>query len=115
MTRLKKTRNRAIKPTWTHSGITSDIWRSDAGHLTWAQTTPLFNELVSVLINERDRETLPVPGTTENYAYGLQVGYARALALVRSLAIGLTPPESAPPKADYSSDNDTLGDIPLDH
>ncbi len=112
--RLNATRNRPSRPVWTSSGTTSDLWRADPTRVGWAQASREFNDLVNVLINDRDMVTGPVPGTTENFAAGFEKGYAAALRLVRSLAMGLSPEPPPAPAQTYQPDPDNVTDLPLD-
>lgn len=102
-----KTRNRPPRPKWTPSGITAALWKADPSRVQWAQSTPHFNDLVAVLVNERDALLTATGATfTENARYGLSEGYALALRQLRDLALGASPDLPPTPPQDYAPDND---------
>jgi len=109
-----KTRTRVPRPSWTHTGITSDLFRSDTERLRWAQTSQQFNEIVSILINERDFVALNRQPTSEQEQLGFQNGYAQALRLVRMLAIGLPVEPARMPAQDYSADLSEERELAID-
>lgn len=110
----KRTRTRIARPVWTHTGITSDLWRSDTDRLRWAQTSQQFNELVSILINERDFVALNRQPTSEMEQLGFERGYAQALRIIRMLAIGIPVEPARMPAQDYSADVDDERDLAID-
>ena len=99
-----KTRTRVPRPVWTHTGITSDLFRSDTERLRWAQTSQQFNEIVSILINDRDFVALNRQPTSESEQLGFERGYSQALRIIRMLAIGLPVEPARMPAQDYSAD-----------
>lgn len=101
-----KARTRQARPTWTHTGITSDLFRADTERLRWAQTSQQFNEIVSILINERDFVALNRQPTSEMEQLGFQNGYAQALRIIRMLAVGIPVEPARMPVQDYSSSLD---------
>lgn len=112
MIQQPKTRQRIPKPAWSFSGLNSDTWRSDTQRLSWAQVSPDFKALLTVMINERSRVFISPPGTTENMQLGLVRGYEVALDVLRSLAMGLEPPKGPEPAPTYEPEN--LAEVPTD-
>ena len=109
-----KTRTRVPRPVWTHVGITSDLWRSDVERLRWAQTSQQFNEIVSILINERDFVALNRQPTSESEQLGFERGYSQALRIIRMLAVGLPVEPARMPAQDYSADLADERDLAID-
>lgn len=109
-----KTRTRVPRPVWTHVGITSDLWRSDTERLRFAQTSQQFNEIVSILINERDFVALNRPPTSEMEQLGFERGYAQALRIIRMLAVGIPVEPARMPAQDYSADLTDERDLAID-
>jgi len=101
-----KTRTRVPRPSWNHTGITSDLFRSDTERLRWAQTSQQFNEIVSILINERDFVALNREPTSESERLGFERGYAQALRIIRMLAVGIPVEPARMPAQDYSASLD---------
>lgn len=104
MTSPTQKRNRPRKPSWTFSGMTLDLWRSDTGLIAWAQTDPHFRDLLTVMTNSRARILTPLPGTSENFQCGRFTGYEEALSDLRKLAEGVEPTPPLPPEQEYPSE-----------
>lgn len=100
----KKRRNRAKRPSWSFAGLDADHWRADSQRVRWAQTDANYRDLLTVLINERTRATAIRPGTSENRQLGLMEGYEAAIAVVQSLAGGVTPPPQPLGEPDYPNE-----------
>lgn len=86
--KAKRTRNRTPQAQWSFSGLNLDGWRATPELLAWAQRSAEFRSILTVLVNERERLVLPIPGTSENMQLGVNVGVDRAIALLRDMAKG---------------------------
>jgi hypothetical protein len=98
-------RNKPSRPKWSHSGITHELWRDDTNRVSWAQTSPQFNDIISLLVNDRALILLPWVGMTENAGFGMHEAYERILAHLKSLARGNDASVTPPPEQDYAPVN----------
>lgn len=103
LTAPPKRRNRAKKPTWSFAGLTAEQWRADPERVRWAQTNTFYNDIVTVITNERVAgHTLNQAGShSEGYHLGFVRGYESCVAQVLSLARGNLPPASPLGEPDY--------------
>lgn len=107
----KKTRNRVARPSWSWSGLTSQVWRSDTTLVQWAQQAPQFRDLYTVLLNERETASQPFSsdaGVTENRQLGRVEGYNLALQVLASLATGATPAAKAADEPTYEPSTEAI-------
>lgn len=111
---VKKTRNRAKRPSWTYDGATVELLRSNPSFVTWAQSSPEFRDILTALVNERSNLVTNIPGTTENMQLGVHLGVDRTIASLRSLALGISTATPKPPEQTYEpetlQDSDPLND-----
>jgi len=106
-------RPRKTKTEPSLSGITLDIWRSDSEHLRWAQQTPVFREILAVLINERAQALSTAIPVTENRLLGRTEGYELAVQVLQDMARPILPqPEFLEPT--YEPPEDMPRAIELD-
>lgn len=117
-----KKRNRAKKPAWSYSGISAAEWRLTPDLVKWAQDSPQFRSIVTLLVNDRATilEALPIMGATENRLLGRHEAYEAVRTHLLKLAEGAGPEAQPLGTADYSADNaeptttvnsDFVGDI----
>lgn len=94
LTKLPQRRNRARKPAWTFAGLNIDQWQADSTRVRWAQSDPMFRDVLTVLINGRipTHTTNQTGGHSEAYHLGVVRGYEAAIGVLQSLAHGTTPP-----------------------
>lgn len=104
---MVKTRNRQPKPAWSYGGLNAELWKSDNKRVVWAQQTPEFRDLLTVLINERRRALHQVPQTTENRLLGKVEGYDIAINVLESLMSGMEPPKATLGNPNYPADTET--------
>jgi len=102
-----KRRNRAPKPAWSFAGLTLEQWQADSKRISWAQTTPEYRDMLTVLLNERTKQHLvnQPGGHSESFHLGVVRGYEAALAVVQAMATGATPPPGQLGDPDYPNDN----------
>lgn len=100
----KLTRNRAKLPAWSFAGLDSIGWRVQTELVLWAQSTPEYRNLLTVLVNERKRALTFEPGLTENRALGRVEGYEQALIVLRELAEGITAEPKLDPEPTYAAE-----------
>lgn len=102
----KKRRNRAKRPAWSFAGLDADHWRADSQRVRWAQTDANYRDLLTVLINERTKSHMvnQVGGHSEGFHLGYVRGYEAAIAVVQSLAGGVTPPSQPLGEPDYPNE-----------
>lgn len=95
---MKQRRNRQPKPAWSFSGLDAGQWRADSKRVEWAQRSPEFRDIMTVLTNELlDMLASPVPDMSENVNFGRGLGAQELLGKLRSLAQGLPAPAPALP------------------
>lgn len=97
----KKTRNRRPKPKLFLSGIRLDNWRDDPARVNWANTDPIFREVVSVLTNERTTAADSHLPLSENCRLGRLEGYEKALEVLHLMTQAPPLPERSEGKPTY--------------
>lgn len=99
----KRRRNRTRKPAWSFAGLDADHWRTDTQRIRWAQTDPMFKDVLTVLINERTKTHMvnQPGGHSESFHLGYVRGYEAAIAVLQSLAGGVVPPSQPLGEPDY--------------
>jgi hypothetical protein len=60
----KKTKPKP-KPAQQFTGVTLDQWKSDHENIRWCQTSPHFQVICSVVLNEMQRAAAPEQGCSE--------------------------------------------------
>lgn len=110
----KRTRNRSPQPQWSYGGVNLAQWQAATDYVLWAQTSPHFRDILTVFINERERLVLPIPGASENMTLGINIGYDRAIALLRDMAKGFTPPAPREGEPTYEAEAPSLSDVAND-
>jgi hypothetical protein len=69
------------------TGINLEAWRSDVNNIRWAQTSPEFRVMLSVLLHEM--EDVPVKAAealcSEARAFGRVEGFQQAIETLRSM------------------------------
>lgn len=108
MPKNTRTRIRTPKPTWSYGGLTIATWQQLPDLVLWAQQSPQFRDLTTVLINERYRAMLADATATENRRLGRIEGYECALDVLRSLAQGDVPASKGTGDPTYAPDDDAL-------
>ncbi len=95
----RKTRNRAKKPTWSFSGLSAAEWRLTPTLVEWAQGSPEFRSLVTLLVNDKPAVLDTLPGVaSENRLLGRAEAYDAVRLHLLSLAEGHTPTPDEPTK-----------------
>lgn len=82
------------KPELTFTGVTLDQWQSSVDNITWAQNTPQFKVMLSIVLNECRLAHQSASGCSEGRAFGRVEGYHMALEVLRSLG---RKPDRTPP------------------
>lgn len=117
----KQTRNRPKRPSYRWSGISAAEWRATPSLIEWAQQSPQYRDLLTLLINDRNAilDSLPSTNTTENCLLGRHQAYDALIAHFKSLTEGVAIVPSAPSEPDYTSaqpdDDTTVGTDFLEH
>jgi hypothetical protein len=101
-----KRRARQPRPQWSFAGLDAEKWRADTNRVRWAQTEPMFRDILTVLINERLQSHMfnQAGGHSEGFHLGVVRGFETAVQVVQSLAGG------NPPKIPSLDDPDYTGD-----
>lgn len=73
------------KPELTFTGATLEQWQSSVDNITWAQNTPQFKVMLSIVLNECRLAHQLASGCSEGRAFGRVEGYHMALEVLRSL------------------------------
>jgi hypothetical protein len=105
----KKTKPKP-KPAQQFTGVTLDQWKSDHENIRWCQTSPHFQVICSVVLNEMQRAAAPEQGCSEGRAYGRVEGYMSALEVLRDMGrppvkpvLPISPTHDEPPDQSFKT------------
>lgn len=78
------------------TGVTLEQWQADVQNIRWAQTTPEFRAMLSVLLHEMERvpEKAAAAMCSEGRAFGRLEGFRDAIETLRNMGRSL--PKATP-------------------